>query len=270
MQKKTNSKTNRLGRFMNHLLNFLFPKNIKCIFCSAELNENSKYSICEDCFNSLPFIKHSCPKCSAPISENNQGVCQNCKINNYSFKRAFAVLEYDEMLAGFVHKMKYGGAKYVIEPISNFLINKLSTISENFDYITYVPMFKKKEKIRGYNQSKVLAEIVADKTGIPLIPFVTKPKDNLNQASLDYKSRKENVKDAYSFDKEFKEIIKGKTILIIDDILTTGSTSNEISKLLLSNGAKSSYVLVLCHGKYEPIPTDATSNQIPSMDKIQN
>lgn len=250
----------RMSKFFDNLLNLLFPKNIKCILCGEELNKNSKYSICEDCLSSLPFIINSCPRCSTPITDNNQGVCQNCKINNYHFRRAFAVLEYNETMSRFIHKLKYGGAKYSIEPIANLLINKLATLTENFDYITYIPMFKKKEKSRGYNQSKILAEYVSEKSNIEIVPFCYKQIDNLNQASLDYKARKENVKDVYSFDKQYKEIIQGKTILIIDDIMTTGSTIDEISKVLINAGAKECYALVLCHGKMESIPTDATSN----------
>lgn len=254
------SPKSRLARVFNPLLNLLYPKNIKCIFCGEELNSNSRYSICEICFHSLKFIDNSCPRCSAPISDNNMGVCFNCKNNNYTFTRSFAILEYDEMMSGLIHRIKYGGVKHAIEPLSNFLVDKLATISENFDYITYVPMFKLREKERGYNQSKILAEYVSTRVNIPLIDIVEKSVDNSNQATLGYADRKENVKDVYTLIKYKRKEIKNKTILIIDDIMTTGATSNEISRLLVSAGAKACFVLVLCHGRLDTTPTDTIDN----------
>ena len=250
--RKTNNQTkSKLARVFKPLLNLLYPQNIKCIFCGEELNDNSKYSICEFCFNSLKFIDNSCPRCSSPISDNNTGVCFNCKNNNYYFTRAFAILEYDEMMSELIHRIKYGGTKHALEPLSNFLVDKLATINENFDYITYVPMYKPRERERGYNQSKILAECVSTRVNIPLINIVEKNVDNSNQASLGYADRKENVKDVYSLVKDKRKEIKDKTILIIDDIMTTGATSNEISRLLLSAGAKECFVLVLCHGRLD-------------------
>ena len=117
-------------------------------------------------------------------------------------------------------------------------------------------MFQKKEKVRGYNQSKLLAQYVSNKVGVPLIDITEKTKDNVNQASLHYADRMKNVQDVYSINKEHRKDIKDKSILIIDDIMTTGATSNEISRILIEAHARECYVLTLCHGRLDTIPTD--------------
>ena len=120
-------------------------------------------------------------------------------------------------------------------------------------------MFKTKEKARGYNQSLLLAKSLSNKLHIPIATLTEKLVDNLNQASLGHDERLNNVKNVYSIVKSNQKLIKDKTILLIDDVMTTGATSNEICKLLLSKGAKACYVLVLCHGKRDILPT-TTSN----------
>ena len=108
-------------------------------------------------------------------------------------------------------------------------------------------MFKKKQKLRGYNQAKLLAEEFAKHAKLPIFDFCEKIVDNTSQTELDFKSRRENVKDTFKFRTELKNEIKDKVVLVIDDIFTTGATSNEICKVLLENGAKECFVLTLSH-----------------------
>ena len=115
------------------------------------------------------------------------------------------------------------------------------------DCVTYIPMFKKKEKLRGYNQAKLLAEEFSNHTNIPIFDFCEKVVDNSSQTELDFKARRENVKDAFKFKKELKKQLKDKVVLVIDDIFTTGATTNEICKILLEKGAKECFVFTLAH-----------------------
>ena len=122
-----------------------------------------------------------------------------------------------------------------------------STWNISVDIVTSVPLHKNRERQRGYNQSKLLAEYIANKFNIEYVDAVEKIVDNTAQATLDFKSRRENVKDVYKSISEAKSEIKDKNVLLIDDIYTTGATCNAVSEILKSMHAKEVYVLTFAH-----------------------
>ena len=223
----------------------IFPNNIKCIFCGDELNKDSLYSCCDNCNDNLPFISFSCSRCGLPITEEDSGGCPDCKINNYNFVSSKSVFIYEKEIVKIIYSFKYSGKKYLAKSLARFLVDLYSVSNLSVDYVTSVPMFYKKEKQRGYNQSKLLADEFSKITNIKFLPLCSKVKDIPSQTSLSYKDRKENVKGCFDFNKEYNKDIKNKNILIIDDLLTTGSTASELSKVLLEAGAKECYVLTL-------------------------
>ena len=229
----------------------IFPNHIKCIFCDEELNNRSDNETCEECLNSLPFILHACPKCGNPVPEDLDGVCVDCSINSYAFQFARSVFVYKDRVANLIKHIKFDKQVYLIEPVSSYLFLELNKMGITPDYITNVPMFKEKLKARGFNQSELLCKALSRKTKIPCFEFCEKIKDTPQQVSLNFKERRENLKDAFKFKKDYKKIIKDKTILIVDDVFTTGATSNEICKQLLKAGAKSCFVLTLAHSVVE-------------------
>lgn len=239
MQKKNN--------FISKILNVLFPKNVKCIFCGEELNNKSYNKTCEKCFSSLPFIQNSCLRCGAPMNENQSGVCLKCKRTNYDFTFARSVFVYKNEIVKVVHKIKYGGKKYLFDAVSKYMAESFATWSVLPNIITCVPMVVKKQKARGYNQSKVLAENLADTVNLPFYELTRKIKDTTSQTSLSTSERMKNVKDSFAFNKEYKDLIKDKIICIIDDVITTGATTSEISRVLLENGAKACHVFTFAH-----------------------
>lgn len=236
------------GKLKENILDLLYPRHIKCIFCGEELNEKSYNDTCETCLKTLPFITHSCSRCGAPVALDNDGVCLNCKANNFDFNLARSVFAYSDKVVAVVHKFKYSKMKFLYEPLANYLCEYLSTWEISPDIITCVPLYVSKQKKRGYNQSELMARRLAGKLNIPFHILCTKIVDNMSQAELNLKQRKENVKGVFKFNSEYRRMIKDKSILIIDDVYTTGSTSNELSKMIKSNGAKGLYVLTFAHG----------------------
>ncbi len=239
---------NKLKKFKDYILDLLYPRHIKCIFCGNELNENSYNDTCEECMNSLPFITHSCLRCGAPVGDDNSGVCLNCKSSNFDFKLARCVFSYKDKIISVIHKFKYNRMKFLSEPLGKFLCEYFATWDINPDIITSVPLHLSKLKRRGYNQSECIARFLSEKYNIPYYDLCVKIVNNISQTELDLKQRKENVKNVFKFNNEYKKEVKDKTVLIIDDVYTTGSTCNELSKIILSAGAKEIYVLTLAHG----------------------
>lgn len=239
----------KITLFKDKVLNLMFPKYIKCMFCGDELNQNAYNYTCENCLNSLPFIKNPCERCGSSMNENQVGVCLKCKRKNYSFSLAKSVFEYDGEAKSVIHRLKYNSRLYLAEYMVNYLVDVYSTWNVFPDIITCVPLFETKEKQRGFNQSKVIAEKFSEKVKVPFYDLCVKSVETDSQTSLNTNERMENIKDSFVFKKEYKRTIKNKTILIIDDVITTGATTSEVSKVLLEQGAKDCFVLTFAHTK---------------------
>ena len=241
-----------LTKLKNYLVKLIFPNHIKCIFCGDELNQNSYNDTCENCMKFLPHILHYCERCGLPQLEGDTGVCMGCKLNNFEFVKARSVFVYENQIVKLIHGFKYSGKKYLYKPIAKYMAEYFATLDIFPDYITDIPMFKAKEKDRGYNQAKLIAQELSRLTNIPYIDLTLKIKDNKSQASLNFKERRENIKNTFSFNKEHSKAVKGKIILVIDDIFTTGATSNEVCKTIMGGGAKMCYVLTFAHTVVKP------------------
>lgn len=250
----------KISKFKDMILDLMFPSGIKCMFCTNELNQNSYNTTCERCLETLPFIKNPCERCGSPMGENQQGVCLRCKSNNLNFVQAKSVFEYSDTPLHVVHNLKYNGKKYLTKYIVKYLLDIYSTWNVFADVVTCVPMFELKEKLRGYNQSKLLAEEFSKLAKIPFYELCAKVIDTPSQTDLNTNERMMNVADSFAFKKEFRKKIKGKTILIIDDVVTTGATTSEISKVLLKAGAKDCFVLSFAHTKLQQIDYEKTED----------
>lgn len=237
--------------FKEWLLDIVYPRHIKCVFCGEELNENADKETCEDCAEHLPYILNPCPKCGNPMSKEEIGVCFECKTKNYEFEQAISTFEYSGKVVKAVHDFKFEGNKPIFEPLAEYMCETLASCDIKPDLVTFVPMLKKKQKQRGFNQAELLARFVAQKFGYPCAEIVEKVKDNQNQATLNFDERQANIVDAFAVKKEYKPLIKDLTVLLIDDIFTTGATCNEISKVLKHAGANKIFVLTLAHTKLE-------------------
>ncbi len=239
----------KISKFKDTVLNLIYPKNIKCMFCSEELNQNSYNTTCENCLEVLPFIENPCDRCGSPMGENQVGVCFKCKKSNFNFTRAKSVFEYKDSPLVVVHNAKYNAKTYLIEYMAKYLLDVYAIWDVFADVVTNIPMFETKEKSRGYNQSKLLAEEFSRIAQIPFVELCAKIVDNVSQTDLNTQERIKNIEDSFAVKSENKKLIKGKTILIIDDVITTGATSSELSKTMLKAGAKECFVLSFAHTK---------------------
>lgn len=231
------------------ILDWLYPRHIKCIFCNEELDENSHNDTCVDCLSKLPFIKSPCPRCGGERNENNDGVCLNCKTNNFDFSIARSVFVYTDDIVKVIHKYKYNYLKCLSEPLSGFMSDYFATSDLSADFITAVPLHENRLKERGFNQSELLARALGTKFNIKYLDLCVKIVDNSRQASLGFAERKANVKGAYKIKGEYKKTIKDKTIMIVDDVYTTGATTSEIARVIKDAGARDVVVFTLAHGQ---------------------
>lgn len=189
----------------------------KCIFCSK--NISSKKLFCDNCKN------------ETKVYQKNFAI----KIGK---KREFLKVYWPHKYSGEYRRnllrFKFNRVTSFSKSFATVICDTIDIDPRNVDAITWVPMTKSKEKLRGYNQAELIAKEVAKITGIPLKECIVKIKDNEIQHTLKYNERQLNVKNAY----QFKDDINGQKIIIVDDIITTGATISECTKTLLKGGAK--------------------------------
>lgn len=159
------------------------------------------------------------------------------------FTAAYAVFSYDEPVRSALVRFKFEGEKELCKPLGEILYEKFSKLNlkNNIDIIVPAPASPATLKKRGYNQSLLLAQTLAQKAGLPFAGgALVKTIDTTPQMMLTREERLTNLKDAFTAE---GHEIDGKRVLLADDIFTTGSTANECTKALMLGGAKSCTVL---------------------------
>ena len=213
--------------------------NYTCEGCGKEVFSEGYF--CKDCFANLPWnVGPYCPLCGRAGKED--GVCLECKGKRLFADRARSVWTHGEMTATIVSRLK-NGAKYLRFLCAERLEECYLSHFTGTDLLAFVPMTKGAEKRRGYNQSRLLAEELSGRVGVPLYDGVIKQRETDAQKVLSRREREENLRGCFHVVK--RKELRGKTVLIIDDTLTTGSTVSELSYTLKRAGAKEVNVLTL-------------------------
>ncbi len=240
------------------ILDALFPQNIRCIFCGKEDND---YGICDSCYSKIPFVGDKvCKKCGGTI--HNGQICGDCKAENYSFERVFAICEYSGILRNAILKLK-SGEKYIANPLACIVSEYFSTLHISYDIIIPMPIHKNRLRQRGFNQSEVLLQELAKADDRIRKDIIIRSKDTPHQTGLTREYRKSNLDQAFQV--LHKSDIKDKTIVIFDDIYTTGSSMQECAKTLKENGASKVFGVCLARTPIGDISNDYHS---PNFDQI--
>ena len=212
----------------------IFPQT--CILC-GKLYKNS---ICIKCekriskFKKLVFVR------------DRKEIERRLNCGKVYFDSMFYFYEYKGLIRKIIINYKFNNKSYFCNFFAKMLLNCKKTygLFLFYDIIIPVPMEKKKELRRGYNQAKLVTDIISKNTNLASSKdLVIKIKNTKTQSTLNLSERQKNVKDAF-FVKNV-DLIKNKNVIIFDDICTTGNTVNEMAKVLKKAGAKDILVLVL-------------------------
>ncbi len=210
--------------------------NIQCIYCL----QDSQTNICPDCLDALPLLGQHCPKCSAP---NHHGqLCGHCLSVPPAFDEVLCPFEYQPPISDLIHSWKSRQHTQGVEVLIQRLIETLST--HDFDVIIPVPYHWQKLLKRGQNPVRTLAKQLSKQLHTPLLDAVIRTKLGIAQQGLDRKKRITNLHGVFDLKPRKRLSFKHKNILLVDDVVTTGTTCNHISKLLKGAGAHS--VTIAC------------------------
>lgn len=168
--------------------------------------------------------------------------CKFCENKNFYFDRAISCIEYCDKSKVLVLSLKYYGNTYMSRYIAQVMRDKLEFEQLSADYIIPVPLHKKRMRIRGFNQAEKIASYLSECTNIPIIDCVKRNRNTKRLYALNKFQREKELKNAFEVKEDSEEII-GKRIILVDDIFTTGTTVNEISKKLKIYGVDEIIVL---------------------------
>lgn len=207
-------------RVIDRLLDLLYPP--RCPFCRKLVNRDEG-EVCAACRKSLPYV---------PEAEYMRGV-KNTEL-------CVAPLYYEGSVRQSLLRYKFSGITAYGHIYADFIAKSIDETQISCDIITWVPLSRKRLRKRGYDQAEIIAAALGRKLGIPCVRLLAKTKDNPPQSRTgNARARKKNAAGVYACcDSEAAE---NKTVLLVDDIVTTGSTLAECAGVLRRSGCKAVY-----------------------------
>jgi competence protein ComFC len=210
-----------------------------CVVCAANV-ERSEY-LCGSCQDRAPRIAPPfCAKCSEPFpgAITQTFSCANCEHRTLHFDCAVAAYRSRGVVRKLVHDFKYGKQRHLRHPLAGWLretLNDPRLQGRRFDLIVPVPLHPARQRERGFNQATLLAELVAQSIAVPLRPVLERIRYTTTQTAYDRAERIENLHEAFRLRKNAD--VRQLRVLLIDDVLTTGSTLSECARILKAAGA---------------------------------
>ena len=231
--------------FRSFLLQCIYPR--RCVVCDGVFYFSDRESIHPDCRKKLaPVVQPFCFGCGKALSDEQAEYCSDCRRRKRSFRRNVAAFGYNEAARDSVARFKYHGrqsyARTYAEEI--WALRKEEILSFRADALIPVPVHRARLLKRGYNQAELLAEELSKLSGIPLRRDVLfRPKKTAAQKALGPEARVRNLSGAFSV----KGSVNGlKTVILVDDIFTTGATLEACTRVLLASGIRTVYGVTLC------------------------
>jgi ComF family protein len=231
---------------LNSFLNILFPET--CPVCKNPAKDHRTAPICIDCWRTLsPYEGPMCRRCGTPLISDVSTICGECLAHEpaFSYARSFGL--YEGVLKRAISLLKFYGIKRLSRPLSDVMLKM--KIPEA-DVVIPVPLHEKRLRKREFNQSALIAKYLASSMGLRvMLNSLVKVRDTMPQVGLSSQARKKNIKGAFAVEND--SLITGKDIVLVDDVVTTGATVRECSKVLKKAGARNIYVITLAHGMME-------------------
>jgi ComF family protein len=245
-----------MNRIKKTLLDIIYPS--RCPICDGALNafeiRGSRLRpgrvIHPECYRKVEYVKEPmCMKCGKPLPEGSlEEYCPDCSRVKHQFDRGFSVFVY-RSISGSVYRFKYLGRQEYAAFYGKATRKRLgkTLLSLGIEAVVPVPMYRKKERDRGYNQAFVYARAVSEELGIPVRnDLIARVRNTVPMKELDASGRRNNLKKAFIVS---QNDVKFKCILIVDDIYTTGSTIDEIAHEFRMAGVSRIYCLTLAIGQ---------------------
>ncbi len=224
----------------------LFPR--RCAACGKKLFGKSERKMCSECRSDISFLHQPlCRICGTEFVGDREWdhICGRCLRIPPPYLLARSVVRYSAVVQKLLYGLKYGADTSVLPGIAEILSQFDMTFLNHCDYVIPVPLHLKRLRRRGLNQSVLLAKLIFSKKDGSMLKtdFLIRTRNTIPQTKLDGVKRRKNLKSAFGLAR--KAEINQKTICLVDDVYTTGTTVSECSRVLCSHGAKEVRVITL-------------------------
>ncbi|MDD2899637.1 MAG: ComF family protein [Desulfuromonadaceae bacterium] len=228
----------RVAQFFNALCDVILPPI--CHICRNFIPNAGTLHICPDCHDRLPCAASPlCPTCGIPFAgAGADHRCGACLTHPPHFDSARAPFLYEGTIRDLIHAFKYDRRTHLRRPLALLILEGLgeALIEQRLDLIIPVPLHRSRLRQRSFNQAALIGNLLSRRLSLPIMPdtlFRNRPTEP--QINLPAAERRQNVKGAFTV--HIPEHIAGKRILLLDDVMTTGSTMDECAKELKDSGA---------------------------------
>lgn len=232
--------------FFEEIISILFPR--RCPVCDEVIESGTL--ICEECHKKVKYLKEPiCKRCGKTIDNERIEYCGDCRKKQHFFTQGRAVFEYTDQWKLSMYRFKYSNkreyADYYAMEAGNMYLKWIQ--DKEIEAIIPIPMYKWKQRKRGYNQAEVFAKSLSKVCKIKEdSKLVMRVRNTTPQKELNDIQRKENLKKAF---KMRTDIVKYRKVLLVDDIYTTGSTMDAVAEVLLTAGVEQVFFICICIGK---------------------
>lgn len=231
-------------RLFEDALQVLYPR--RCPVCD-EIAAPQGEKICPECVHKLKLLTEPwCMRCGKRVPEGEE-YCRECREKIHFFERGRALYEYGSA-AESIYRFKYAGrreyADFFGEQAAEYLGDFIRSVHP--DGLVPIPLHKRRRASRGYNQAELFAGALGNRMGIPVYPeMLVRVRDTAPQKKLNPEERQNNLKKAFNMG---RNDVKLKSIIVIDDIYTTGATIDEAARALKEAGTQRIYFITLARG----------------------
>lgn len=234
-------------RLLAGLVDLIYPP--VCLHCAAPLEAGTPDAFCPGCFQQLQaLLGDACPRCAAPVARLTivDDQCRYCKDESYTFTKSIAWGGYQSLLRALILRMKHATGEPVAFHLATLLAEQFRPELTGWavDAVVPVPLHWSRRLWRGYNQAAAVAEVVARRLGKPYRPrWLWRRRQTPPQATVTPEERRRNLRGAFAA--RIPPAVKGGLVLLVDDVMTTGSTADGCARALLAAGAREVRVAVL-------------------------
>ena len=254
MKSPSSRETSGLGRLAARALDLLYPA--ECAVCGTGLTHGR--SLCGCCGDDLPRLAEPfCESCGEMFPGKIDGSfeCPNCSDLTFSFEFARPAMVRDDRTLDLIHRLKYGREIQLASELGTlaaeaFADPRLSPALEGNWPLVPVPLHRSRLRRRHFNQAEEIARVLSDHTGLPLLGALRRTRSTDTQTLLSRKQRMENLRGAFGVTRRGVKWIgsRAEGAVLIDDVLTTGSTVNECAKTLRKAGVRKVFVVTVMRG----------------------
>jgi ComF family protein len=209
-----------------------------CAACGELLERPTRGPVCDQCWQSIrPLSPPWCDACGEPLASprlsDTTPVCARCRHTAHYVVRARAVGRYDDALKAIVHALKYDGRRSIARRLGGLMRVHGAELLAGADCAVAVPLHRSRHRRRGFNQ----ADDLARQLGLPVVPALERVRATVPQAELSEARRRRNVGDAFAPARRIGPC-RGATIVLVDDVSTTGATLEACARTLCEAGAR--------------------------------